>query len=78
MQLCALPHSCYASAFDLGSIDSNMDAGNAMEVVIVCVRVCSRTNKERDSSEEIFPYVDQRPCAAFFGKDVDEGFGLLV
>ena len=49
-----------------------------MEVVIVCLCVCSRTDKERDSSEEIFPYVDQRPCAAFFGKDVDEGFGLLV
>lgn len=61
-----------------GRLVGTWDAGNAMEVVIVCLCVCSRTDKERDSSEEIFPYVDQRPCAAFFGKDVDEGFGLLV
>lgn len=50
-----------------------MDAGNAMEVVIVR----SRTEK-RDSSKEVFPNVDQRPWAAFFGEDIDEGFGLLV
>lgn len=52
-----------------------MDARNAMEGSGDCL--CSRIEK-RDSSKEVFPYVDQRPRAAFFGKNIDEGFGLLV
>lgn len=44
-----------------------------------CVCVCGPEQiRKGNSSEVVFPYVDQRPCTAFFGKDVDEGFGLLV